>query len=175
MHTVRKARLEDYDKIFKLYKAVAAGLGEFTRTESEITEEYVSHFFSRSLKQGIELLVPHPENEDELIAEIHCYKPDQVLYSHVMHETVLAVHPDYQGQGFGKMLWNCLMDEIKLNRPDVCRLELIIRETNYRTISYYKSLDFKIEGRFDRRVDSQIGKFEADIPMCWFNPGFGKK
>lgn len=83
---------------------MAAGLGEFTRTETEITEEYVTGFFSRSLEQGIELVIPNPKNEEELIAEIHCYKPDQILYSHILYETVLAVHPDYQGQGFGKML-----------------------------------------------------------------------
>lgn len=63
-----------------------------------------------------------------------------------------------------------MLDEIRFNHPDICRLELIIRETNYRTISYYKTLDFKIEGRFDRRVDSQIGKYEADIPMVGLIP-----
>ncbi|MBC7912506.1 MAG: GNAT family N-acetyltransferase [Pyrinomonadaceae bacterium] len=172
MYSVRKAISSDYDRVFKLYKTVAAGLGEFTRIESEITEDYVGYFFSRSLEQGIELVIANPENEDELIAEIHCYKPGQIMYLHILQDTVMAVHPDYQGKGFGKMLWNSLLTEILYNRRDVLRLELIIRETNYRTITYYKSLDFKIEGRFDRRVDSGIGKFEADIPMCWFNPNF---
>ena len=172
MFSVKKASPSDFNKVFRLYKAVAAGLGEFTRTESEITAEYVDFLFQRSLKQGIMFVIPHPDNQDELIAEVHCYKPDQSLYAHVLHDTVLAVHPDYQGQGFGRMLWDCLLEEVKLNRPDICRLELIIRETNYRTIAYYRSLDFKIEGRFERRVDSKIGKFEADIPMCWFNPNF---
>jgi len=174
MYSVRKADSSDYERVVKLYKEVAAGLGEFTRIESEITGDYTTNFFNKSLSGGLILLVPNPENEDELIAEIHAYKPGQILYSHILQDTVLAVHPAFQGKGFGKLLWNSFLEEITLNRQDICRLEIIIRETNYRTIDYYKSLQFKIEGRLEKRVDSGIGKLEADIPMCWFNPNFGK-
>jgi putative acetyltransferase len=51
-------------------------------------------------------------------------------------------------------------------------VELISRESNLKAISFYESLGFTREGKFEKRVRSNESEFEADIPMAWFNPNF---
>jgi len=39
-------------------------------------------------------------------------------------------------------------------------------------LKFYEMLGFIKEGRFEKRIASDGGGFEADIPMAWFNPGY---
>lgn len=172
MFHVRKAIATDLGAIFNLYKKVATEVGGITRLEDEITEEYVESFISKSIYSGILLVGFDPKHPEEILAEIHCYKPAPSVFSHVLSDTSIVVHPKVQGKGLGKLLFNRLLEEIKGGRKDILRLELIVRESNHKAISFYRSINFRIEGRFERRIDSRNGKFEADIPMAWFNPDY---
>jgi putative acetyltransferase len=92
----------------------------------------------------------------------------------VLSELTIAVDPDYQGKGLGKMIFTHLLDYITNNRSDVMRVELISSESNVKAISFYQSLGFTPEGKFERRIRNNKNEFEADIPMAWFNPNFKK-
>jgi len=172
MFQVRKTTVADAEAIFNLYKKVASNVGGIARLENEVTEQYVEDFISRSLKSGIQLVGFNPKHPEEILAEIHCFKPEPSVFSHVLSEMTIVVDPKVQGKGLGKLLFNKLIEEIRSERSDILRLELIVRDSNHKAISFYRSINFRIEGRLERRIDSRNGKFEADIPMAWFNPDY---
>ena len=175
MYKIRQANSDDLNKIYALYKKVASATTGLARSKDEITEQYIQSFMKNSSDSGVGLVIDNPESSNEIIAEIHCYKLVPKTFSHVLSELTIAVDPDHQGKGIGRMIFTHLLDLIKHNRPDVLRVELISRETNLKAISFYKSLGFNQEGRFENRIRSNETEFEADIPMAWFNPNFNKR
>jgi len=172
MFTVRHANQTDVNKIHALYKKVADRTTGLARSGDEITKDYIQHFIKNSSDSGIELVIDDPENTNQIIAEVHCYKLVPKTFSHILSELTIAVDPDFQGKGIGRMIFTHLLDFIKTSKTDIMRVELISRETNLKAISFYESLGFKREGRFENRIRSNRNEFEADIPMAWFNPNF---
>ncbi|SHF98397.1 GNAT family N-acetyltransferase [Pedobacter caeni] len=165
---IRKATPEDASQIFELYKTVSKNIGGLARTENEITRAYVENFSNKSFENGLQFVVIDPLNEQEIIAEIHCYQLEPGVFKHILSELTVAVHPEYQGKGLGKQLFQALLGDVQLNRPDILRVELIARESNIKAIQLYENLGFKIEGRFENRINNGNNSFEADIPMAWF-------
>jgi ribosomal protein S18 acetylase RimI-like enzyme len=172
MFKIRQATSEDLNKIYALYKKVATETTGLARSGDEITGQYVEDLMKHSSDSGIELVTDHPENSSQIIAEVHCYKLVPKTFSHVLSELTIAVDPDFQGKGIGRMIFTDLLDLIKTNRPDTMRVELISREFNLKAISFYESLGFKREGRLEKRIRSNANEFEADVPMAWFNPNY---
>jgi ribosomal protein S18 acetylase RimI-like enzyme len=168
---LRNATIEDIPHIYSLYQAVASNVGGLAREEDEITVEYVTSNVKKSLKTGIILVAQHPE-EKIIIGEVHSYALEPRVFSHVLSELTIAVHPQFQGLGIGRILFQKLLQEVSTNRPDFLRVELIARESNTKAIQFYQQLGFQIEGKLTRRINSKNGSYEADIPMAWFNKNF---
>lgn len=166
---IKKSRGEYWPEILDLYRLVARLSGNLARTSDEISPEYVKNFLKRSQETGVSLIAFEGMN---IVGEIHAYKLEPKVFSHVLCELTIAVHPDSQGKGLGRALFLAFLSEIRTKRPDILRVELIARESNQRAIQLYKSLGFKEEGRLEKRIDSGDGTFEADIPMAWINPVF---
>ncbi|MGK7872215.1 MAG: ribosomal protein S18-alanine N-acetyltransferase [Xenococcaceae cyanobacterium] len=61
------------------------------------------------------------------------------------HITILAVHPDYQGQGLGQLLLYSLLTDAFERKLDRATLE--VRESNQVALSLYQKFGFKIAGR----------------------------
>lgn len=171
-YIVRATNTADETKIFKLYKIVSKNQGGIAREEDEITTSYIKTNLEKSLKTGISLVIDHPENTSEIIAEIHCYQLEPKVFRHIFSELTIVIHPDFQGKGLGKLLFTELLNLIRSNRKDILRVELIARESNKKAIELYSQLNFKTEGRLEQRINTKTGAFEADIPMAWLNPNF---
>lgn len=171
MH-IRTAEPEDLLKIKQLYKEVAIQEGGIARLEHEITEAYIEDFLKKSLESGFILVAEHPENPEELIAEMHAYKPGPRVFDHILSELTIVVHPAFQGKKLGRTLFTIFLEEIGLNRPDIGRVELIARESNQKAIQFYQSFGFRIEGRLEMRIKTPQKTYEADIPMWWQNPNY---
>jgi len=168
----RTADLNDLPRIVQLYKAVASIEGGIARLEQEITEDYVKNFLTKSISQGQIIVCEHPDDADQLIGEMHAYRPGIKVFDHVFSDLTIAVHPQFQGKKIGRTLFTIFLDEIVRNRPDIGRVELITRESNTRAIAFYQSLGFLIEGRLEMRIKTPEAVYEADIPMGWQNPNF---
>ena len=168
----RTATIEDLERIVILYKTVARVEGGIARLENEITHAYVRNFIEKSLAQGLIIVGENPSNENELVAEIHAYKPGIAVFNHVLSDLTLVVHPDHQGKKIGRTIFTIFLEEVGRNMPKIGKIELITRESNMKAIQLYQSLGFKIEGRMEMRVRSTSGMYEADIPMGWQNPNF---
>ena len=171
MH-IRIALPEDVLKIQHLYRMVSREEGGIARLEHEITEDYIGNFVSKSLDSGFILVIEHPENPNELIAEIHAYKPGPVVFGHLLSDLTIVVHPAFQGKKYGRTILTLFLEQIALNRPDIGRIELIVRESNHKAITFYQSLGFLIEGRLEMRIKTTQKTYEADIPMAWQNPNY---
>lgn len=61
------------------------------------------------------------------------------------HITLLAIHPDFQGQGLGKSLLNYLLAEAE--NKGLKRATLEVAENNLKALSLYQKLGFKEAGR----------------------------
>jgi ribosomal protein S18 acetylase RimI-like enzyme len=158
--------LEDRAAIAELYRAVAAIAGGLARAADEITDDYVSNFVERSLSNGV-IIVARDRDSGAIVAEIHGYRPGPRVFGHVIGELTIAVHPDSQGTGIGRRIFEEFIRRVREDVPEVLRVELIARESNVRAIEFYRKLGFRIEGRLEGRIRSAGGGYEADIPMAW--------
>lgn len=170
----RQASINDKKHIWDLYKKVSPNVGGLARSYEEITEDYINNILAKSLDGGIQLVIPNPANEESVIAEIHCSKFEPKVFGHILSDLTIVVDPVFQGKGIGKMIFKTLLDTVANERRDILRIELIARESNKRAIQFYEQIGFIVEGRFERRIRSASGEFEADIPMVWFNPNYKK-
>ena len=169
LHT-RIANHSDEKEIFDLYKRVSL-LGGVAHSQQEITYEYISGFCAKAQFNGIQLITIDTST-NRTIAEIHCYKPEAKVFSHVLSGLTIVVDPYYQRKGIGKHLFQSLINLVRNDMRNIMRIELIARESNKKAIHLYLQLGFKIEGRLEKRIRSMNGGYEADIPMAWINPDF---
>ena len=82
-----------------------------------------------------------------LAGEVHAYRSELRIFSHVLGELTVAVHPGAQGQGLGRQLFVRLLDVVRREHPDVTRVELITQESNHRALRLYEGVGFQREGR----------------------------
>lgn len=168
---IRYATLDDLEAIRALYHAVTIqGTGIARRTE-EVTDQYVRSFIKKSIERGI-ILVAQEAVNGLLVAEIHTCRMEPMVFSHVLSDLTVVVHPAFQEHGIGRQLFETLLKEVELRHPQILRIELVAKESNERALRFYEQLGFVQEGRFERRIASDGGGYEADIPMAWFNPAF---
>jgi ribosomal protein S18 acetylase RimI-like enzyme len=85
----------------------------------------------------------------------------------VLSDFTLVVHPSIQNQGWGRRLFQNLIDQVFHDHLHITRIELFCRECNSRAIKLYVQLGFLQEGRFENRIANDETNFEADIPMAW--------
>ena len=173
-YVIRFAKLTDKEKIFDLYKEVSKEIGGIARVEDEITKKYIYNNLNKAISNGICLIIDDPKRKNEIIGEIHCYKLEPRVFNHIFSELTIVVNQKYQKQGLGKLLFNFLLKYVEKNRTDILRVELIARESNKKAMKFYKDIGFLIEGRLEKRIDNGTEKFEADIPMAWFNENYKK-
>jgi len=166
---IRKALLKDKEAIYKLYQVVAENERGIARMQDEITEKYIDVIFDSVEKQGI-MLVGEDEGNQDLIAEIHATKYGIKIFDHILTHLTLVVHPNYQGKGFGKKLFQAFLDEIVNNNPEIRRIELESRASNQRSLGLYKQLGFVQEGRMKEKTRNKDGSFEDSLLMAWTNP-----
>lgn len=166
---LRNAANNDAAKIKNLYLGVAENEGGIARLAHEVTDDYISGFLNKSLKDGIIFVA---EDNNSIIGEIHAYRSGIKVFDHVLTDLTIAVSPHYQGKGIGKKLFLTFLETVKDNYKNIARVELIARESNKKAIQFYESIGFKIEGRFEKRIKTTLNTFEADIPMGWLNPNY---
>lgn len=166
---IRASRVEYWQEILDLYRAAALIPRGLARRPEEISADYVKNFLKKSNESGISLLAFAGM---QIVGEIHACQLVPKVFSHVLSDLTVVVHPEYWGKGIGKTLFSAFLKEVATKRPDILRVELIARESNQKAIQLYKSLGFSEEGRLENRIDSGDSTFEADIPMAWINPAF---
>jgi len=152
------------DKVLALYRAAAAGRGGLARAPDEIDEAYVHKFLDAASRDGVSRAVF--ASCGTLIAEIHALRMAPRQFRHVLTDLTVAVHPDWQGRGLGRLLFGHLIEAARALSPPATRIELFAREGNAGAIRLYERLGFVIEGRFKGRVRLPDGTLEDDVAMA---------
>ncbi|NUQ82266.1 MAG: GNAT family N-acetyltransferase [Bacteroidetes bacterium] len=154
----------DSDRLQKLYREVAAFPGGIARRPDEITSSWCDQVILHSSTRGISLAIE--DEAGDFLAEIHGWKPGPEAFSHVIGDVTMAVHLSAQGKGLGRLILNGFIGEIRKKFPDVCRIELAVRESNRRAQELYASVGFKREGVLEKRIVSAKGTLESDYLMA---------
>jgi ribosomal-protein-alanine N-acetyltransferase len=87
------------------------------------------------------LIITIPDNQASKVIGLGCFWA--ILEE--AHITLLAVHPDFQGQGLGKLLLFSLLKDAAKRKLERATLE--VKETNHIALSLYEKFGFKIAGR----------------------------
>jgi ribosomal protein S18 acetylase RimI-like enzyme len=175
MYIVESTVLEDIPKILELYRTVAAKPGGVIRFAEEITQDYIRGFVARSLASGIALIIANPEHREEIVAEIHAYQYGLAAFRHILTDLTIVVHPAFQGQKIGKLIFEYFLDEVEEKWPTILRVELFVRESNEKAIGFYRKLGFVEEGRHKNKIKNKDNLLETPIEMTWFNPNYDNK
>lgn len=169
---IRRADQRDSAALLKLYRCVADVEGGISRNTNEINESFIDEIVTKACNGGFIYVAENPFHNDILIAEIHTYPTGIQSLKHTLGHLQIVVHPDFQGTGIGRRIFSTLLQDITTKHKKIARVELIVRESNTRAITFYKTLGFREEGLFERRILNANGDLESDIPMAWFNPNF---
>ncbi len=173
MYTIQKAISSDASQILKLYKKVGHQPGGIIRLEREITFEYVQDFMHKSINDGLILVVLNPNNR-QIIGEIHAYRIGLSAFRHILTDLTIVVDPEFQGQKIGKLLFNTFLERVKVEHPNILRVELFVRENNTNAIRFYLKLGFCNEGKQYQKIKNPDLTLETPIHMVWFNPNYNK-
>jgi len=168
---IKECKKNHTDSLFNLYVKVSTNHKGIARSESEITKTYITNIISNSKKRGLQFI--GFENEI-LIAEIHATTYGIDIFKHILTNLTIVVHPDYQGKGYGKMIFEYFLNFIEKNRPDILRVELESRSSNKKSIGLYESLGFKQEGIMLNKTRNINSDFEDSLLFAWFNKNFKK-
>lgn len=164
---LRSARPDDLPRIVALYRTVSERSGGIARAPDEVTDDYVRGFLTASLASGLCVVAEDGAPDGRLAGELHAHAYGPRMLAHVLGNLTVAVHPDRQGAGVGRRLFEWLLATVERDLPHVRRIELKAYESNTRAIRLYESLGFRAEGRMEQRVRLPDGTLRADIPMAW--------
>ncbi|GAB4019034.1 GNAT family N-acetyltransferase [Spirosoma koreense] len=170
MVIIRKGAYTDKNAIIELHRTVARRSQGIARTESEITDQYVDDLLKTTDSQGLMLVALTPENQ--LIAEIHAAAYGLRIFDHILTGLTIAVHPDYQRKGIGKLLFQAFLEEVQRSFPEISRVELESRASNQKSLGLYRSLGFVQEGCMKNKTRNADGSYEDSLLMAWTKPGF---
>lgn len=172
MHNIHTTQATDAKALQQLYQVVAAQSGGIIRNTFEITEAYIASFLHRTLEYGLGFHLKHPDDTTQIIGEIHAYRDDIFAHRHILGALTILIHPHFQGQGLGKLLFQHFLDTVQTRHPDILRVELFVRASHPRTIAFYEQLGFVQEGRYTNKILSIDKQLSTPLGMCWFNPSF---
>ncbi len=168
-YIIRKVKKSDIDALVDFYKTVAADENShLARTPHEITREYIEKMVNNATEKGLGFVA---DLHGEIVGVMIKLKSDLERFSHVLSDGNIAMHPKYQGKGIGRQLIQRLLQEVKQNRPEIMRVEMIANESNKVGLGLYESEGFIPEGRFVKKFhDRKTGKYQDDIPLAWTRP-----
>ena len=172
MFSIQKTTNADKSKLLKLYQVVASQTKGLARELNEITDEFIDQISTANQDNGLSFSAF--DDGENLIGEIHAFRSELRVFSHLLTNLTIAVHPNFHGKGIGKSLFEHFLIEIETNHHHILRVELITRESNLPAISLYKQLGFKVEGRLEQRIKLSDGNMEADLPMVWMNKNYNR-
>lgn len=161
--TLRATSLADVPALVDLHRAASESPGGLARRPDEIDAGYVSGFIARASASGVALGL---WSGARAAGEIHVSRMGPRQFDHVLTDLTVAVHPDFQGQGVGRRLFEALFVEAAKLTPRIERIELMAREGNLSAVGLYRKLGFQIEGRMPGRVRMPDGSTDADLAMA---------
>jgi RimJ/RimL family protein N-acetyltransferase len=133
---------------------------EFRRTE-ERQREWITQY--RSDPHSIILLA---EVAGRIVGSLDFSAAKRKRFSHT-GDFAMTLAPEFRGMGLGLFLLNSLVAWAR-TKPDIEKINLLVRSSNERAIALYKKFGFVEEGRKRREVKLSDGTYEDNILMALF-------
>lgn len=159
---IRRVRPDDAAEIREVYRA-AAVQGTLARMPDEVDDAYVAGFMAAA-RDGLEVVA---EVEGRVVGDLHAARLAPRIFRHTLGDLTIAVHPDQQGRGIGRKLFEEFLRIVREEMPDVERVELFAWDENKPALRLYESLGFKFEGLLPHRVKTDDGELRNDILYGW--------
>jgi ribosomal protein S18 acetylase RimI-like enzyme len=164
--STRKVRSEDVAQITEIYRLAAGQPVGLARRASEVNPEFVRQLLHEISPTGLFMVI----EQVQVLGFIHAIAAPIEDLRHVMAHLTVAIHPEFQGRGVGKVLFQAFLDQVQNHYPQIYRVELRARSSNAAALSLFRRLGFVEEGLFKSRIRRRDGQYEDGIPMAWFNP-----
>lgn len=160
---IRSTTMDDARAVAAVHRATASIPGGIARRPEEITDAYIVRVLTAALADGVGLVAV--DEGAAVIGEIHAVRIPVQLFSHVLSDLTVAVHPDWRGRGVGSALFQALFAAARAMDPPIVRVELNAGAGNAGALRLYERLGFRVEGRLEKRGRFPDGTFEDDIAM----------
>jgi ribosomal protein S18 acetylase RimI-like enzyme len=158
----RSLTLADASAALTLMQAASGGLG---RLPHEMDPAWIDASISGALDGGVAI---GAWIDGRLAGLIKAPRMPSAQFQHVLWDLTIATHPDFQGRGVGRGLFEALFAAARALDPPVERVELVVRHGLVHAIRLYEQMGFVQEGRFLRRFRLADGSYEDDLPMAKF-------
>ena len=162
MVVIRRASPADAGHLRDLYRAAAAQ-GTLARMPDEVDDAYVAGFMAAA-QDGLEVVA---EVDGAVVGDLHASRLAPRQFKRTLGDLTVAVHPDHQGQGIGRKLFEEFLRIVRDEMPDIERVELFAWDRNVNALMLYESVGFKFEGLLPRRVRTDAGEWRNDILYAW--------
>lgn len=158
----RGLSMADGADVLAVMKAASGGLG---RLPEEMDLAWIEGSLAGALAGGLAI---GAWAEGRLAGIIKAPRMPSVQFQHVLWDLTIATHPDFQGKGIGRGLFEALFAAARTLDPPVARVELVVRHGLAHAIRLYEQMGFVQEGRFIGRFRMADGSYEDDLPMAKF-------
>ena len=165
-YLLRTLRDEDSAAMRALERDLIAAQEGVVKYEDELADEetYAAQLKKRSEAKGALQIVA--ERDGVIVGEASLTRFPLRMLRHV-GLLGLGVHPEAQGVGLGRALFESMIDWARAQTGDerILRLELYTRADNHRAIKLYQSLGFVIEGTRRGFIKQADGSLLDDFVM----------
>ena len=173
MITIRKARMEDAEGIYNVYKSSAKVYNHsLTQNYDEIKLNYIKEDV---IKPALDLgLILVAENEKgEIVGSFKSYTSPYRTLAHVMSNTTFVSMPNYEGRKAFVVLINKFFETIKSEYPHIKYVDGVPHSSNTTAINEYLKVGYKIKGKIENKIlDTDTKNFDDEIIIIWTNPNF---
>lgn len=162
---IRKAKPEDCSVIAEAQREIAKTPGLLASRPEELKDETIKSKIIElsNSARGYSVVL---ESHDKIIGHAFLEPHKLEVTSHVVFLTI-AIHEGHQGQGWGKILMNHLIEWAKAN-PLIEKFELQVRSSNLRAIKLYEQLGFQQEGRKTKQIKIAPGQYLDNVYMAFW-------
>jgi len=161
----RALTLADAPAAMTVMQAASGGLG---RLPEEMDLPWIEGSIAGALDGGIAIAA---WADGRLAGLIKAPRMPSVQFAHVLWDLTIATHPDFQGRGIGRGLFEAVFAAARTLDPPIERIELVVRHGLTHAIRLYEQMGFQHEGRFVRRFRLADGSYEDDLAMVRFLQG----
>ena len=158
----RSLTMADAQAVLAVMQAASGGLG---RLPEEMDLAWIEESLGGALAGGVAI---GAWDNGRLAGVIKAPRMPSVQFQHVLWDLTIATHPDFQGRGIGRGLFEALFEAARALDPPIERVELVVRHGLAHAIRLYEQMGFAQEGRFARRFHMADGSYEDDLPMAKF-------
>jgi ribosomal protein S18 acetylase RimI-like enzyme len=162
--SVRQARVADASTLCAAEREISKTPGLLVSQPDELLPQAFESLISALADESGCYVVA--ETEGRIVGHAVLRPMDLRAVAHVFRLTIV-VHQGCSGRGIGTAIMNELTSWAR-RKPEVQKVELIVRSTNGRARRLYEKFGFIEEGRFRNRIRLSDGTYIDDIPMAWF-------